>query len=673
MLADPGIGGYAVDVRRNAAEPKATRAIEDFFASADPDDLLVLYVSGHGVKDDDGRLYLAMRDSRHDRLGATTVPAQFIRDQMRRSRARRIVVWLDCCYAGAFPVGLRHRAAEQAGVLEQFRGGGYAVMTSSSALEYAYEPTAGAVTAMRSAQPSVFTAVLTDGLRTGDADLDGDGRIDIDELYEYLYDRVRAATPGQTPQKISDLDGKLYVAHSVRGPRPEAVLTAGVVQALRSPEEEIRATAVAPLASLAASGDPAVAAAARTALAELAVGTGAPAERAREALRSMDRSAGTETRQRPRRRRRRFLLGAALASLAAGAAVAVILLSQPSYALEPVATLAVPAGSDSIAFSPDGHVLASGDGDGFIRLWNVADPARAAVTARLQATSSSRFPDNVASVAFSSDGHLLASADADGLVRLWDTTDPARATLTGQFQVANPAKLPFDALKAVVFSPGGHILASGDDNGTVGLWNVTHTAYPTAIGSPLLNGRGDASVSSVEFSSDGRLLASGNSGVSGDPIQLWNVADPAHPVMLGPPAGSGGPVPVPGNAFPVAFRPGGHILAAPDGGTDSVRLWNVSGQGPATPSGPPLSMGRNQHEYVDSLAFSPDGHILTSGDSAGTIRLWNVSDPVHPVLMDQPVGPASGTTIDAVAFSPDGTILAANDHGIRLWRVPPVR
>jgi hypothetical protein len=217
VLSDPAIGGYAATRHLNGSEPEVTRALEDFFADARLDDLLVLYVSGHGVKDEDGQLYLVLADSRHDRLGSTSVPARFLHDQMRRSRSRRIVVLLDCCYSGAFPSGLRHRGADHVDVLSQLGGRGYAVMTSSSALEYSYETAGEAAGTVTPAGPSVFTGIIIDGLRTGEADLGGDGLIDIDELYDYAYDRVSVAVPGQTPQKKFDLGGTLYIARSVRG------------------------------------------------------------------------------------------------------------------------------------------------------------------------------------------------------------------------------------------------------------------------------------------------------------------------------------------------------------------------------------------------------------------------------------------------------------------------
>jgi hypothetical protein len=64
VLCDPGIGDYSVSKLVNAGESTVRLEIADFFAEGRPDDLLLLYLSGHGVKDDDGQLYFAVNDSR---------------------------------------------------------------------------------------------------------------------------------------------------------------------------------------------------------------------------------------------------------------------------------------------------------------------------------------------------------------------------------------------------------------------------------------------------------------------------------------------------------------------------------------------------------------------------------------------------------------------------------
>lgn len=86
--------------------------IEGLFRDRLRDDLLLLYVSCHGVKDDTGRLYFATTNTKVHRLAATGVPSAFVSERMDHSRSRKIVLLLDCCYSRAFARGLHPRAGE---------------------------------------------------------------------------------------------------------------------------------------------------------------------------------------------------------------------------------------------------------------------------------------------------------------------------------------------------------------------------------------------------------------------------------------------------------------------------------------------------------------------------------------------------------------------------------
>ena len=134
----------------------------------------------------------------------------------------------------------------------------------------------------------------------------------------------------------------------------------------------------------------------------------------------------------------------------------------------------------------------------------------------------------ILSVAFSPDGHTLASVSGNGAVRLWDVADPARPRMLGQ-----PLTTGTAGIESVAFSPDGHKLASGDHDGAVRLWDVADPARPRMLGQPLPEPRpaGTAAIQSVAFSPDGRTLAS----VSGDgAIQLWDVAGPRKPRLARP-------------------------------------------------------------------------------------------------------------------------------------------
>jgi uncharacterized caspase-like protein len=193
VLQDPEIGNFEVRTVLNQPAHVVSLAVEEFFADRKPDDLLVLHFSGHGLKDDSGELYFAAADTRLLRLESTSVSAAFVNRQMSRSRSRRVVLLLDCCYAGAFERGMVPKADEAVHVDEQFGGRGRAVVTASGAMEFAFEN--AELTFSSELRPSVFTRAVVDGLETGDADRDQDGYVDLDELYDYVYDRVRDATP----------------------------------------------------------------------------------------------------------------------------------------------------------------------------------------------------------------------------------------------------------------------------------------------------------------------------------------------------------------------------------------------------------------------------------------------------------------------------------------------
>ena len=144
---------------------------------------------------------------------STGVPAHFVHERVERCRSRRIVLLLDCCYSGAYLRGHVHRAGEQAGV-EALEGRGWAVITSSTALEYSFEIDSNAMTT--TPQLSVFTTAVVEGLRTGDADHNGDGLVSVDDLYAYVYDSVRQRTPHQKPRRMGDVRGDLVIAKSPR-------------------------------------------------------------------------------------------------------------------------------------------------------------------------------------------------------------------------------------------------------------------------------------------------------------------------------------------------------------------------------------------------------------------------------------------------------------------------
>jgi uncharacterized caspase-like protein len=268
VLRNPQIGGFDVRTLLNEPAHEVNLAVEEFFADRRPDDLLLVHFSCHGVKDEGGELYFATANTRLRRLGATAVAAEFVNRRMSRSRSRRVVLLLDCCYAGAFERGMTARAGSGVAIEEQFGGRGRAVITASSAMEYAFE---GDELADASEQaPSVFTSALVEGLETGEADRDQDGMVALDELYDYVYDKVQAATPNQTPGKWTfGVQGDLYIARRARPVTTPTPLPPELQEAVDSPFAAVRAGAVQELARLLESRHAGLALAARLTLERL--------------------------------------------------------------------------------------------------------------------------------------------------------------------------------------------------------------------------------------------------------------------------------------------------------------------------------------------------------------------------------------------------------------------
>src|SRR5574339_878914 len=164
ILDDRTIGSFDVVLPLiNQNETKTRRSISEFLAGKKPDDLVLLYFSGHGVLDDRGRLYLALKDTLVSLLKATSIPSSFIADEMDGCRSKRQILVLDCCHSGAFARGTK---GEQKAITETtFEGSGFGrvVLTASDSTQYALEGDQ----VLKLTELSLFTHFLLDGLQTG--------------------------------------------------------------------------------------------------------------------------------------------------------------------------------------------------------------------------------------------------------------------------------------------------------------------------------------------------------------------------------------------------------------------------------------------------------------------------------------------------------------------------
>jgi molecular chaperone DnaK len=227
VLADPEIGAFDVGIVENGTTLEIKRAIEALFSKAGRNDQLLLHLSCHGIRHVNNRLYFITRTTERDFLGSTAIEADFVNDQMEQSRSTSIVLFLDCCYSGAFARGFRPRTATSGDVNVEgsFSGKGHIILTASTALQFSYERDAHKILNVDLVQPALFSSAIVRGLETGEADKDEDGQISVNELYDYVYDQVTAVAPGQTPTISGDrAQGTLYIARSPRGAHPSSSL-----------------------------------------------------------------------------------------------------------------------------------------------------------------------------------------------------------------------------------------------------------------------------------------------------------------------------------------------------------------------------------------------------------------------------------------------------------------
>jgi hypothetical protein len=190
-------------VLKNPERLKMEEEIEKLFINRQKDDLVLLFFSGHGIKDDTGKLYLATRRTRKTDRGelirSSAVAASFVHENMERSRSKRQVVILDSCFSGAFAEGLSAKDDGTVNIREQLGGEGRAVLTSSSSTQYSFE--------QQESDLSIYTRYLIEGITTGAADIDGDGVVSIDELHEYASRKVREIQPAMKPEIYAIREG----------------------------------------------------------------------------------------------------------------------------------------------------------------------------------------------------------------------------------------------------------------------------------------------------------------------------------------------------------------------------------------------------------------------------------------------------------------------------------
>ncbi|KAF7792180.1 hypothetical protein EIP86_003211 [Pleurotus ostreatoroseus] len=292
----------------------------------------------------------------------------------------------------------------------------------------------------------------------------------------------------------------------------------------------------------------------------------------------------------------------------------------------------------SVAYSPDGQLIATGTPCGCIFLWYAQTGGT--IGAPLQGHN-----DKVLFVAFSPSGSSIISGSLDRTVRVWDVK-------TGEnISTFEPPSTECDQTSlCIAFSPDGKYIALRVDYCVIQIWNI-ETGQPH--GAPLQH---TTHVYSAAYSPDGQYMATG--GANGE-IHIWSMGSRLEARR---PFKAHGQFPVDS----ISYSPDGFCIVSAsshDKQEQTIRRWNAeTGQSIGRP------MRRCHARPVLSARYSPKGQFIVSTSSDHTIRVW---DATSGSSMGIPLRDCSSDSFH-VAFSPDECFIvsASSDKTIRLWNMP---
>ncbi len=279
---------------------------------------------------------------------------------------------------------------------------------------------------------------------------------------------------------------------------------------------------------------------------------------------------------------------------------------------------------NSVAFSPDGKIIAGGSTDGNVKLWET-DSGK-------QIRSLIRHPYPIISVAFSPDGNILSAGSDSGSIALWDMNYKEKIRTLGEHE---------GKVWSIIFSSDGKFLVSSSEDKTIRLRDMESGKEMKVL-------RGHTgSVNSIALSRDNKILASGSSDGT---IIIWDIktSEIIKKIKTDP-------------INSIDFSPDGKYIAG--GSIDGkIKVWDLE----STTEIISLMSQKGSVGIGSCLHFSPDGRLIAFGSSDSSLTIIELSS--GKVVGDLKLHKKG---INSIAFSPDGKIIASagDDNEIKLWKL----
>jgi len=358
-----------------------------------------------------------------------------------------------------------------------------------------------------------------------------------------------------------------------------------------------------------------------------------------------------------------------------------------------------------LAFTPDGKRLLGATGFGSVLVWAVLNGQSLALSDSVARLSGNSGQSVTWDMAVASTGQFAATGSEAGL-SLWD--------LSGTITMSNPVdrfELP-TRVRSVAIDPSGQQVVVGTciqndalntcRQSEIRRYDVRRSLVMPDQVLPALIGHA-SDIRSLAFVGRERLISADSAGK----IMAWTVLTPEVPIKAGL---------LPETILPpwVNVRADGTVMALPGEG-NSITLWDVSHPPARAPIGQPFS----DHVYAlafnsvgnvlaaargvyggrevvvelwdttdasqpirlsaidtnaSAVAFSPDGRLMATGSTTGTLAVWDVSNPIAPVQIDA-AQPAHQGAVESLAFASGSRMFASagSDQQLRFWQVTDLK